>query len=77
MLISTSYVHMVPSCGIIPSDLENILYALIFSFLHVTFPAYFILKVLDRRQEGIRIRAALPKHNVTVLACDMALCLCL
>jgi hypothetical protein len=26
------------------------LYALIFSFLHVTFPAYTILKVLDRRQ---------------------------
>ena len=28
-------------------------------------PAYFILKVLNRRQEGIRIRAALPKHNVS------------
>jgi len=65
MLISTSYVHLVPSCGIIPSDLENILYALIFSFLHVIFPVYFILKVLDRRQEGIRIWTALPKHNVS------------
>jgi len=29
------------------------------------FPAYFILKVLDRRQEGVRIRATLPKHNVS------------
>jgi hypothetical protein len=56
---------LVPSCCIIPADLENILYALIFYFLHVTFPAYFILKALDRRQEGIRIWAALPKHNAS------------
>jgi hypothetical protein len=65
VLMSTSYVHLVPSCDIIPSDLENILYAFIVSYLHVTFPVYFILKVLDRRQEGVRIRAALPKHNVS------------
>lgn len=38
--------------------------ALIFSFWHITFPAFFILKVLDR-QEGIRIWAALPKHDVS------------